>query len=552
MRIAIAQINPTLADFESNKNKILEFSQRAEERHCDLVIFPEASLFGYHPFDLLELSEMVEAQNRFLKEIEKTAPKGLGLLFGTITKSNLKNGRPYYNSAVFVERGKKTREFHKQLLPTGDVFDEARFIETGKLINNVLKFKKKKILITICEDIWAWEDKKGQSQYLENPLKAVAKKEKGFDLVLNLSASPFYPGKEKVRDELVRKTAALFKAPMVYCNMVGAQDEIVFDGQSFALDSKGRELARLMPFEEDLGVLDLEKMEGMKRTEKVSDLEKIRRALVLGMRDFCQKTGLSKIHLGLSGGVDSALVACLAVDALGPANVKAFALPSEFNAPESLSLAQELAKNLSIELKTISIQEPYRVLRKLIDSSLGLKEFGLVHENLQARLRGLILMAYANSANSLLMATSNKSEAAAGYSTLYGDMCGGLMPIGDLTKNQVYGLCELYNQEQNLIPKKILTRAPSAELRPNQKDQDSLPDYDLLDQAVENVVVDGKAGTGAVDQWLMGALLRSEFKRWQAPPILKLSKHSFGRGRRFPIAHRASKVLVKAKPHKKP
>jgi NAD+ synthase (glutamine-hydrolysing) len=231
--------------------------------------------------------------------------------------------------------------------------------------------------------------------------------------------------------------------------------------------------------------------------------------------------------------------------------VKGFALPSEFNAPESLSLAQQLAKNLGIELKTISIQEPYQILRKLIDTSLGLKEFGLVHENLQARLRGLLLMAYANSANSLLVATSNKSEAAAGYSTLYGDMCGGLMPIGDLTKKQVYALCELYNHEQNLIPKKILTRAPSAELRPHQKDQDSLPEYDLLDQAVENVVVDGKAGLGTVDQWLMDALLRSEFKRWQAPPILKVSRHSFGRGRRFPIAHRASKVLVKAKPNRK-
>lgn len=547
MRIAIAQINASLADFQANKNKILDFAEKALERHCDLVIFPEAALFGYHPFDLLEISELVEAQNRFLKEIEKAAPKGIGLLFGAITQTKLKHGRPYYNSAVFVERGRKSRFFHKELLPTGDVFDEARFIETGRIADNVFKFKGQKILVTICEDIWAWDDKKGRSQYLANPLKAVAKKEKGLDLVLNLSASPFYPGKEKVRDDLVRKTSALFKAPMIYCNMVGAQDEIVFDGQSFAVDPKGRELARLMAFEEDIGVLDLEKMEGMKRTENLTDVEKIRQALVLGLRDFCQKTGLGRVHLGLSGGVDSALVACLAVDALGPSNVKGFALPSEFNAAESEELAAKLAKNLGIEMKTLSIQEPYKVLRGLIDPAMNLKDFGLVHENLQARLRGTLLMAYSNAANSMLLSTSNKSEAAAGYSTLYGDMCGGLMPIGDLTKNQVYALCELYNREQELIPKRILTRAPSAELRPNQKDQDSLPEYDVLDRAVDRIVVDANLGSSRDEQWLLGAILRSEFKRWQAPPILKVSKHSFGRGRRFPIAQKAATVLVKSK-----
>jgi NAD+ synthase (glutamine-hydrolysing) len=545
MRIALAQIDPVLCDFEANAEKILNFARKAEERHCDLVLFPEASLFGYHPFDLLELPQLVEAQKKSIAFISKNCPEAIGLIFGAITETGLKQGKPYYNSAVFVERGKKPRFFHKELLPTGDVFDEARFIAQGNTAKNVFRFRGQKILVTICEDIWAWPNDKGRSSYDRNPLREIAKKSKDIDVVLNLSASPYFPGKEKIRDGLVKKTAALFKAPMVYCNMVGAQDEIIFDGQSFALDSKGREIARLIPFEEDLGVVDLTKMEGMKRPEKLSDVEKLRRALALGIRDFCLKTGLEKVHLGLSGGIDSAVVACLAVDALGPSKVVGFGLPSQFNAEESLVLAERLAKNLGIQFQTVSIQKTFEAFRATLDPAFQVKDFSLVHENLQARIRGLILMSYSNVTGSMLLSTGNKSELAAGYATLYGDMCGGLMPIGDLTKKDVYALARLYNQDQELIPARIIDREPSAELRPNQKDQDTLPPYDELDAAVEKIVTEGKIGISSAEKFLLPALLRSEFKRWQAPPILKVSKHSFGRGRRWPVAHRALKVLSK-------
>lgn len=486
---------------------------------------------------MLELEYLVPAQLKELDRIQKMLPKGMGVVVGAITQNKKAKGRPYFNSAVMLEKGKKPIFFHKQLLPTGDVFDEARFIEAGRLEKNIFKFKGKKIFLTICEDIWAWPDQNGRSQYLENPIRKL--KTSGIDLVLNLSASPYFPGKIETRKELVKKTAKKMKAPMIYCNLVGAQDEIVFDGASFAMSSSGRVLMQSMPFEEELNILDLEKNQGGLQPALESHLEEIRRALVLGIRDFCEKTGMSKVHLGLSGGVDSALVACLAVDALGAARVSGFALPGEFNAPESLELARKLAKNLGIEFEEISIQKSYEALKAQIDDSLKIEKFGLVHENLQARVRGTILMAISNQQNSLLLTTGNKSEYAAGYSTMYGDMCGGLAPIGDLTKKQVYGLCDIYNQSQELIPKLILTRAPSAELRPGQKDQDSLPAYDDLDASVVRLVEQGLPAKSKTDHWLHGVLLRTEFKRWQAPPILKVSKHSFGRGRRWPIAHQA-------------
>lgn len=539
-RIAVAQINTVLGNFSANRQKVIEWIQRAEEKHCDLVVFPESTLFGYHPFDLLEREKLVEAQIKEIKAIEKAMPQGMAALVGVFTKNPKKTGKPYFNSAALIEKGKKTKFFHKELLPTGDVFDEARFIAQGEMKNNFFSFKGKKIFLTICEDIWAWPNEKGMSNYESNPILSL--KGKKVDLVINLSASPFFPGKDKVRKSLVQKVAKAFKAPMIYTNLVGAQDEIIFDGRSFALSPNGKLLMECMPFEEDLNVLDLGKMEGGNRPQEKNPTEILRRALVLGIRDFCHKVGIKKVHLGLSGGVDSALVACLAVDALGPSQVKAFALPSQFNAAKSLSLAQDLAKNLRIDLINIPIQGIYESAKSTVDAALEIREFGLVHENLQARIRGMLLMAYSNKENSMLLATSNKSEYAAGYSTLYGDMCGGLAPIGDLTKKQVYELCALYNAQSELIPSEIITRAPSAELRPNQKDQDSLPPYDDLDASVQKLVRDCKPVSSETDRWVLGALMRSEFKRWQAPPILKVSEHSFGRGRRYPVAHQAKEM----------
>ncbi|WP_413569105.1 NAD+ synthase [Bdellovibrio sp. HCB117] len=537
MRIAIAQINPTLADFQFNKEKILDFIRQAQQRKCDLVVFPECALFGYHPFDLLERSKVVAKQEQELKSLLSKIPKDIGVIFGLITKNPKKMGRPYFNSAVFAAKGQKPRFFHKQLLPTGDVFDEARFIQPGDLSKNYFTWKGKKFFLTICEDIWGWPDKEGRSPYVVNPLAKVKKQK--IDMVINLSASPYFVGKMKQREYVVSKTAQYFKAPMMYVNLVGAQDEIIFDGASFVIDKKGKKVLTCQSFEEDINVIDIDTMEVWNKTPKIDVTEELRRALVLGIRDFCAKTGMKKVHLGLSGGIDSAVVAALAVDALGPSNVTTIGLPGPFNAEKSLTLAKDLAKNLGVEFKVVEIGPMYDQVVKGLEKGIELKDFGLVHENLQARLRGLTLMAFSNKENSMLLTTGNKSEYASGYSTLYGDMCGGLAPLGDLTKAQVYALARYYNQQGEVIPEEIITRAPSAELRPNQKDQDSLPPYEDLDKSVAYLVERSGPAKTETDKWLLPVLMRTEFKRWQAPPILKVSPHSFGRGRRYPIAHKA-------------
>ena len=540
MRIALAQINTTLADFKLNKEKILDCVHQAHQRKCDMVVLPECALFGYHPFDLLERKKLVSQQEAELKDIIKKIPKDIAVIFGLITKNPDKKGRPYFNSAVMLAKGTKPRYFHKQLLPTGDVFDEARFIEPGDVSQNYFQWKNKKFFLTICEDIWAWPDKKGHAPYKVNPLAKVKKKK--IDMVINLSASPYFVGKMKQREYVTTQTAAYFNAPMMYVNLVGAQDEIIFDGASFVIDKKGKKLLTCQSFKEDINVIDIDSGEIWNKTKPLSVIEELRQALVLGIQDFCGKTGIKKVHLGLSGGIDSAVVAALAVDALGPANVAGIGLPGPFNASESLTLAKQLAKNLGITFKTVSIDGMFKKVVEALEEGIELKEFGLVHENLQARLRGLSLMAYSNKENSMLLTTGNKSEYATGYTTMYGDMCGGLAPLGDLTKEQVYALAEYYNQQDELIPKRIITRPPSAELRPDQKDQDSLPPYADLDKSVVYLVEKSGEAKTKTDHWLLPILMRTEFKRWQAPPILKVSQHSFGRGRRYPIAHRAHEI----------
>lgn len=537
MKIALAQINSSLLDFKFNSLKIIELINRANQAQADIILFSESVLFGYPAQDLLEFSELVKEQNKYFNLILKNIPQGIGVIFGLVTKNKKSLGRPYHNSAVFLVKGSKPKFFHKALLPTGDVFDESRFFEKGNMNDNVLRYKGKNILVTICEDIWAWPDKKGHSIYSENPLLKI-KKSKKIDLVLNLSASPYYPQKLSKRIELAENTSRLFKAPFLFCNSVGAQDEIIFDGQSFALDKTSKLIHMLTAFEEDFSIVDLAKTikQISKPKTKITDYVELKKALVLGIRDFCIKTGLSKVHLGLSGGVDSALVTCLAVEALGADKVKAFALPTKFSSEKSLLLAKQLSENLKIDFVEFSIQSWFENIEKDFNSFFDVSQFGLVHENLQARIRGLFLMAYANKENSLLLSTSNKSEATVGYATLYGDMCGGLMPIADLTKNQVYKICEVYNKTKEVIPTEILTRAPSAELRPNQKDSDSLPEYALLDQQVESIIGESSLQKSELSSWTFKQMMKTEFKRWQSPPILKVSKHAFGRGRRWPIA----------------
>lgn len=533
MRVALAQINSVLADFESNAAKITEKILELSAQKAQLIVFPEASLFGYHPFDLLERTKLVQEQMKQLKKILSKIPKDCYVLIGGF-EENKGSGRPYYNSAFLCTKNKIVKIFRKELLPTGDVFDEARFVEKGSLKNNFFQIGKHRFFLTICEDIWAW----GNKDYKTNPLKNVPRKK--IDLVINMSASPFFLKKMDMRKHVTSKTAQHFKAPLLYVNLVGAQDEMIFDGRSFLIDKNGKILFQQLSFEEDTNVFEIENLDSWsKRRSEEKPVELLRKSIVLGIRDYVAKTGFKKVHLGLSGGIDSAVVAALAVDALGPQNVVLFALPTQFNLPESFTAAKELSQHLHCKLETFSIQSIFEKMKLEFDQFFKITTFSLMHENLQARVRGLFLMAYSNLNQSMLLTTGNKSEYATGYATLYGDMCGGLAPIGDLTKKQVYDIAKAYNSESIVIPEFIITRPPSAELRPNQKDQDSLPPYDLLDKAVTKVVEEKKSANTPIEKWLLEKLMVTEFKRWQAPPILKVTEHSFGRGRRYPIAHKA-------------
>jgi len=544
MRIALAQINPVLGDFKANRLKISEFIQRALMQGCDLVLFPELTLMGYLPNDLLERESIIDEQLKEFSILKKHLPAGIAVLVGLMTKSGVRIGKPYYNSAALLQKGKEPQFFHKELLPTYDVFDEARHIEKGAIKDHFFKFKGRRILLTICEDIWGWDLPGHAPNYLENPLVKLRREK--VDLVLNMSASPFTIAKEKDRRSVVAKTAQLFKAPMAYVNMIGGQDEIVFDGGSFAVNAKGQTVLQCLHFEEDFCIFDLEEPLALKKRPALSEAkknalnatEKIRRALVLGIKDYVRKTGFEKVHLGLSGGIDSAVVACLAVEALGPENVTVFTLPGPYNEERSRKLAEAQAANLGIRCLNLSIDESYEVLLRSLKVALGDFEFSAVNENLQSRLRGLMLMAFSNKEKSMLLTTGNKCEYATGYATLYGDMCGGLAPIADLLKGQVYALADCYNQERTVIPVDVITRPPSAELLPNQRDQDSLPPYADLDESVRRIVELRKPARTATDRWLLGILSRTEFKRWQAAPIIKISGHAFGRGRRMPIAQR--------------
>lgn len=541
-----------MGDFKYNQDRIYLAIKKAQQLNAELVIFPEGALFGYPPFDLLECGISVDRQLIELAKLHKKIPKGLTVFVGCFSKNPKKRGRPFYNSVAVLKANSKIKYLNKTLLPTGDVFDESRFCETGDMAKNIIKISGKSVLVTICEDIWAWSP---NSLHKNNPIKNIEKSK--VDLVINMSASPFYLDKWEQRLENVANTAKYFSAPVVYLNAVGAQDELIFDGRSFCVDATGQVTAQLAAFIEDEKSVEIELISQpvllksvfpIKRTKSLKnqnnkdnkevEAQLLRQAITLGIRDYCIKVGIKKIHLGLSGGIDSAVVACLACEAIGAEKVTGIALPGPFNASESYSLAKKLSTSLNINFFSWKIDPHFKTFKKEIEKYLNIKKLSLVHENLQARLRGIILMMIANADDSLLLSTSNKSEIATGYSTLYGDMCGGLAPIGDLTKAQVYALAQIYYKEKNWIPLKIIERAPSAELRPNQKDQDSLPPYPQLDAAVENLVEKIQAPKSKTENWLASILFRNEFKRWQSPPILKVSSHAFGRGRRFPIAHR--------------
>ena len=574
MKIKCIQMNPTLGDFQGNGQKILQATIQASNKGVDLIIFPECALFGYYPADLLERPSVVQQQIQTLQLILKKFPKNICVLLGAISKNPKSSGKPFLNSVLYIKNQTLVKAFSKTLLTNYDIFDETRHFEKGNIEKNIFSFKGHKILVSICEDIWAWPIHK-RNIYSENLFSKIKKK---VDLHINLSASPFTLTKTQQRKSIFKSCCKKTNSPMIYINQVGAQDETIFDGGSAIIDEKGSLIWEAQPFKEQNFTINFTSSVDkiyVEKTEiqdfKISESYKYKKdngspqipfkeiplsssryykikknsypyihdALILGIKDFSTKTGLGRAHLGLSGGIDSALVYYLACQALGTKYVSSIALPTQFNSSKSLKLAQNMCKNLNSELMEFPIQSLYEAFKKEVDSKFNISSFGLIHENLQARIRANILMAYSNIYNSLLLSTSNKTELAVGYSTLYGDLCGGLCPIGDLTKTQVYGLCQFINKDKEIIPYEILDRPPSAELRSNQKDTDSLPDYKKLDASVKNLVELYKAPCSKTDHWALNALVKSEFKRWQAPPILKITDHAFGQGRRFPIAHKA-------------
>jgi len=540
MKIGLLQLNFTIGDFEKNSEKVLNAYLRAVRLGAELCVAPELGICGYPPRDLLNRKDFLQSHDRTLRELAKKVGK-VPLIIGGIEKNKKKDGRSLHNSAFLLEKGKARVVAQKSLLPTYDVFDEDRYFEPGTR-NEPLRLGKEKVGVTICEDIWNDEDLWPERRYRRDPVRELAKK--GIDLLINLSASPWSMGKEKVRHRLLAEVAKREKIPVVQVNLVGGNDELVFDGESMVVGTRGGLLGVGAAFAEEVRVVDLGGRE--EKPVWAEDEEQVFRALVLGTRDYLEKCGFREVVLGLSGGIDSALTAVIAVEALGKDRVLGVAMPSRFSSPGSVTDAEVLAKNLGIRFVKIPIEDSFAAMLRSIAPVRAGKQGGLTEENLQSRLRGVILMAISNDSGRLLLTTGNKSELAVGYCTLYGDMCGALAVIADVPKTMVYQISKWVNRNGEIIPRDSIEKAPSAELRPDQKDQDSLPPYEELDRILESYVVhegslDAMAKKGIskkVAQEIVRKIDLSEYKRRQAAPGLKVTTKAFGLGRRVPIAQR--------------
>jgi NAD+ synthetase len=546
MKIALAQINPTIGDFAGNQEKILTAYRRGVEAGAELVITPELAITGYPPRDLLLRQNFIARNLETLSQLT-AATCHVGLLVGYVGKSNVRAGREATNSVALLKNGQILETRTKTLLPTYDVFDEDRYFEPAA-DNPPVAFNGRLIGLTICEDIWNDEDFwRGRRRYRRNPCRDLVKA--GAQIILNCSASPWQLGKTRTRFEMVSNMAARTRRPVVYCNQVGGNDELVFDGNSMVFDGTGRLTAQGKGFAEDFLVADLEKTQPLTFVEPCEE-EQVYHALVLGLRDYMHKCGFKSAVLGLSGGIDSALTACLAVAALGKENVHGISLPSQYSSQGSLDDARLLAQNLDIRYDAIPIQPAFVTVKDQLKGLFAGRPEDVAEENIQARLRGLILMALSNKFGSMLLTTGNKSESAVGYATLYGDMCGGLSVISDVPKQMVYRLSRWINRDREIIPQPSITKAPSAELRPNQTDQDSLPPYEILDAILEAYVVQGKSAAEIIAAGFSEADVRrtirlidlSEYKRRQAAPGLKVTSKAFGVGRRIPIAQRYREI----------
>jgi len=542
VKIALAQINTTVGDFDGNAAKVLEAAERARARAADLVLFPELTLPGYPPRDLVEDPAFVRGN---VAALERLIPRvrGIAALVGYVEPNPAREGKSLFNAAAVIRDGRVERTVRKRLLPTYDVFDEGRHFEPGGP-QEPWPFGGRRLGLTICEDVWNDREFHRRPIYHEDPVVQVHAA--GADLLVNVSASPFAVGKPALRREMVAGIARRHRLPAVLVNLTGGNDELIFDGSSFALDPEGRVVAQAASFEEDLVLWDAATLEGEARATVEEEAPAIRKALVLGLRDYFRKTGFTKAVIGLSGGIDSAVVAALAVEALGASNVLGVSMPSRFSSGGSRDDAAALARNLGIELMTIPIEGIFRSTLDALAPGFAGRSFDTAEENVQARIRGMLLMALSNKLGHLVLSTGNKSELAVGYCTLYGDMAGGLAVISDVPKTAVYRLAAELNREREVIPRASIEKPPSAELRPDQKDSDSLPDYAVLDAILRAFVEELKSPEEIVALGfppdvvarVVRMVERNEYKRRQAAPGLKVTSKAFGMGRRIPIARK--------------
>ena len=538
MKIALSQLNFHIGNFEQNKEKIISAIHRAEKEGADIVVFSELAISGYPPRDFLEFRDFVNKGLQAVDEIATHCTK-VAAIVGVPTYNPHKKGKPLYNSAAFLQNGKVQDMIHKALLPNYDIFDEYRYFEPNNRFR-IIEFKGKKIALTICEDIW---DVDKSPLYTINPMDELMAFSP--DIMINIAASPFNYRQAVIREGVLRRNTEKYHLPLFYVNHVGAQTEILFDGGSLVLNSRSKTVDVMRYFEEDFRVYDVEEVEKAESTEieRPSEVALIHDALVMGIRNYFEKLGFTKAILGLSGGIDSAVTSVLAAEALGNENVYNVLLPSEFSSDHSISDSLQLVENLKMPHDTIPIEKAFDTFNDTLKPYFKDLPFNIAEENLQARIRGVILMALSNKFGYILLNTSNKSEAAVGYGTLYGDMNGGLSVLGDVYKTRVFELARYINRKQEIIPENIITKPPSAELRPGQKDSDSLPDYDILDtilfQYIEKRLGPAEIVALGYDEKLVKRILRlvniNEYKRYQTPPMLRVSGKAFGMGRRMPI-----------------
>ena len=549
MKIAIAQINPIIGDFEYNHKKIIQYAEKAIESSCDLVVFTELVLSGYPPRDLLEKKDFIEANQYYLNLLIDQI-SSIGVICGLVKPNPAQEGNPLFNTAMLFEDGKVVHECQKRLLPTYDIFDETRYFEPGQK-TDTFNYKGRTIGLTICEDVWNDKDFFKRRIYHTDPVPVLI--QNGADLIINISASPYQLGKRNFRWSMLSSIARKYRVPLVYANQVGGNDSVLFDGLSVAFDKKGEMKVQAKDFEEDLVVFDLARAEssqyypGCLRSISKTNTESLYKALTMGTKDYVRKCGFSKVVIGSSGGIDSALTTSIAVDALGSENVSNIFMPSRFTSSENYSDTEQLAVNLGVHYTCVPIDTIFDTFLDNLSNYLNNnnnEDLGITEQNIQARIRGTILMAFSNEFKSLVLSTGNKSELAVGYCTLYGDMSGGLAVISDVPKTTVYELSEYVNRHKEIIPVNILKKAPSAELKPNQTDQDDLPPYEVLDPILKAYIeqamgVDDLVEMGfdrVIVEDVVQRVTRNEYKRYQAAPGLRVTSKAFGYGRRYPVA----------------